>query len=311
MKNAAVVTMDEAQQNNRCGVCKLAWRKCKCHPEARTESLLSLLSNELIFPNIHNRHLCVFAYHSYQRWTSQSDGEDDFSAACIPPWEGWYAAWINLGNSMALNVPWSETPVLQCSVHYQDGTSLDGFLQRNGKLLVNIPGPCPPHGRDYDYDRRMMRAHVQVSQRLTLEEINGCLRGVVHGTNNVPNNARKVSHVFSVLENNEREVVMCKLAERDGAEIGFVSVQTDKLAKYAPHLFEEMRWRLRKRFTKDIGKVVQQYLASLFRRASEADTAARFAYCSGWLRTMPKSTSLLQAIVKDLPALAAVMREDE
>lgn len=266
------------RMTDACGICRERWSKCTCPPRTRTESIESLLNDDEQFPNHYTRHLCIFVYHNYLRFRKNADA-DDFNASCIPPWEGWYAAWLRPVNGDAEIVPWSEQSVVKCYIQYADGTSLTGYIDYMGQLTVDIPASCPPNCLSYDLDRRVISTRLQVTQILSLEEICSGIRGTVHGPSGRPNSGRRVSHVVKEEKGN---CILAKLPSVIGAEIDTVVIATSKLQSYAPHLYEERKWRLRRRFSKKNATILQKYLCRMFERARRNDEAVRLILERGW-----------------------------
>lgn len=261
-----------------CGICRERWSKCTCLPRTRTESIESLLNDDELFVNRYTRHLCIFVYHNYLRFRKNADA-DDFNASCIPPWEGWYAAWLRPVSGEPEIVSWSEQTVVKCHVQYTNGTTLTGFIDYMGQLTIDIPASCPPNCLSYDLDRRVVSTRLQLTQTLSLQEICSGTRGTVHGPFGRPNSGRRVSHVIKEEKDN---CILAKLPAVIGAEIDTVMVPTSKLQSYAPHLYEEKRWRIRRRFTKKNATILQKYLSRMFERARQNDQAVRLVLERGW-----------------------------
>lgn len=295
-------SFNAAKQGNLCGGCGVAWPECQCAEGARTESVESLLGNRLIFPGENNRHLCIFLYHCYQRCTFASDS-DDYSAGCLPPWEGWYAAWLKPSNSDLTHQPCCDGTVLPCTVQYCNGTSADGFIDSSGSLMVKLPGPRPPGGLDFDSDRHILVQRVGVTQCMTLNDIDRHSRGFVH-------NLSKASHIVRQ-EGNER-VRIAKLPRSATEPRETTVVATTRVKTYAPHLYEEVRWRTRRRFTKKAGATVQLFMHRLFQRAMLADESARYALRRKWIdaRAGPNTQlGILNGVVQRLASVPDAMTE--
>lgn len=289
--------LSSAQQSNLCARCTQPWSACVCRADERTESIHSLLDNALCFPDIHSRHLCVFLYHCYQRWTKSAE-DDDFSAGCLPQWEGWYVAWLKPSNNDTILRPRCDDLVLPCTVQYCNGSSAEGFIDSQGHLIVELPGPRPPGARDYDLDRHIVVHRVAVTQSLTLHEIERNTRGFVH-------NRVKVSHIVDENENGDR-VQVSKLPHTAAEARDTVVIATQRVNAYSPHLYEEMRWRRRMRFTKKAGATVQRFLFHLFQKAKEADHAARYALQRSWRQAREGPNAQLAVLGRQLEGMASI-----
>lgn len=174
---------------------------------------------------------------------------------------------------------WSEQPVLNCQLHYTDGSVAAGSIAFDGMLYMWLPAGRPPGGRNYDGDRRLLRQRVTVSQMLSLAEIREGRRGVVRGGMKEGNSGRVVSHVV-----NEKDGVftMAKLPEEVGGGREVVTVEAERVKRFAPYLCDELQWRMRRRFSRGIGIEVQRYLRGLFEEACSNDHAVRYAMRRGW-----------------------------
>lgn len=178
-----------------------------------------------------------------------------------------------------VRVGWCEQPVLDCQLQYTDGSVAAGWVTSNGVLYIRLPVGRPPGGRDYDEDRRLLRQRVTVSQMLSLAEIRERRRGVVRGSGREANSGRVASHV--VKEKGE-VLAVAKLPEEVGGRLEVVAVKTERVKRFAPYMYDEVRWRTRRRFTKESGVVVQGYLRALFAEAGRNDHAVRYALRRGW-----------------------------
>lgn len=93
------------------------------------------------------------------------------------------------------------------------------------------------------------------------------------------NSGRVVSHV---LEEKNELLAMAKLPEEVGDAREVAMVEKERVKRFAPYLWDEVRWRTRRRFTREIGVVVQRYLRALFAEAGRSDHAVRYALRRGW-----------------------------
>lgn len=286
-----------------CGYCKRSWStdSCKCEEVKglRTESLSSLLSNPIEFPHENKRHTCVFVYLPYQRWPGVEAADPaQFSEACMPPWEGWYAAWLDpqLVDVGRTRPTWSEVDVIMTKVHFFDGTYLDGYMDSSGQLIVTIPGPRPPRGRDYDELRNLIRVRAEVTQALTWKEITSGSRGTVHSGTRVPNGGRRAWYVVKPSEDNDEEYVIRMLPDDEDDEGKFETVSIAAIRNIAPYLHYEFQRRIKRRFKRLVGADVQFFMRQLFNRAKENDAAVRYALKRSWLDAVPSLSSTLQSI---------------
>lgn len=274
------VTKTFSQFNTPCGMCGLRWNDCKCPQTNRTESVESLFFNPNLPPDAERPHLCLFAYHHFHRWTSSAE-EHEYSVACLPIFEGWYSAFLKITNPVPIHVSFLDEPTLSIAICYGDSSTLQGVLSRDGHIWLYIIANQPPAGTDFDFDRRMLRAHIRISQTLTLDEIQHSTRGVVRGYgSSLPNNGRKISHV---VEDKRENCVVSLIKTNINDSETRLSISTDRIKKFSPHIFEEAKWRTRRRFTKEQGAVVREYLLAFFKEAARADDDARYVLSREWL----------------------------
>lgn len=281
--------------SNTCGQCAAPWSDCPCPAEARTESVHSLLSH----PGIpcDSRHLCVFLYHTYHRWTAAAH-DADFSAACLPPWEGWYAAWLKPSGISLHLPPRSERLALPCSVHYANGTCAAGYIEPDGRLTVELPAPRPPDAADYDPDRHVLTLRPAVSQALSQTEVDAHTRGFVH-------TRAKVSHIVAQVPVTD-VVQVLQLPGPAAEQRRRIVVDAKRVRDYTPHLVEELQWRMRRRFTKKFAVSVQRLLCLLVQRAAREDRAARYALRRGWLQAHKGPSKQLKVLREKVRKLANV-----
>lgn len=284
-------------RDNVCGICGLAWHNCECESTLRTESIQSLLSNEVMFPTEDKRHLCMFFYHSYQRYTLHIH-DNEFSTACLPPWEGWYAGWLKPDNTPPYYVPWNENAVLDCTLMYPNGCYLKGYLDESGVLTALVGGPIPPSGNYYDVECQCVRTRINVSQALTLEEISSGRRGTVHGFRK-PNSGRKISHIIG----GKKEALEVLQLPNEHQERVRRNVETSQVLHFAKHLHDEFKWRSRRRYSKDVAIDVQRFLKALFGRAADMDDAVRFALGRMWRLNVAEPSVLLGVVSTELQTL--------
>lgn len=287
-----------------CGKCAETWNDCQCGDDERTESVASILASCKGLEDLHSRHLCVFIYISYRRWAS-SLNDDLFSAACLPPYEGWYGAWIKPNGSAARRVQGFEDAVLDCNICFHDNTQQVGYITRNGELVLVNAASTPRHGVYLDpHVAALQMDIVPVTQLLTLSEITSGIRGHVHGSATGENNGRKVSHI--VREDGADAFLMYKFPDEDPSQVQFESVNRERLRAFAPGLFEEYRSRNRRRFTKAVANSMQPYLESFCARAKMDDTASREAQTStAGLGDTPKLMSDVMTNLKKLKDIIA------
>lgn len=164
-----------------------------------------------------------------------------------------------------------------------------------------VAAPQPPGALDYDHPRRLIRLRVSVSQALSAEEVRTGVRGTVRRADGKPDEWRKVGYVVS--EEGERASV-CLLGT-EGEKRKIVSVEVERLKEKAPGLYEELRWRNRRRYTKENGAVVQVFLKAMVERATRADEAARYAIGRKWREELPAVDGVLRQVSGSLRILAA------
>ncbi|KAI0559231.1 hypothetical protein FGB62_163g062 [Gracilaria domingensis] len=303
------------QYRDVCGSCRLLYfptstSPCQCEGRGeRTQSFSSILSNDVLFPDPTRRHGCVFVYIPYLRWVpsgkpkeyeTREDKENAklFSEACLPPWAGWYAAWLD-PQPLRIIRPrplWSEVDVLRVKVHFYDGTYLDGFLDSKGHLILEVSGPRPPRNMDYDELRNLVRVRAEVTQALTWKEIIKSSRGTVHSGTGIPNGGRKVWYIVGKSDSNEDEVVARLLPQDEGDEGKLVNVRLADVQKIAPYLLHEFQRRCKRRFEGPTAWDIQFSVMKLFARARENDGAVRYALGRRWLNTVPSVDEILSQI---------------
>lgn len=277
---------------SRCGRCSHSYRLCQCPPNLPTESIHTILSdprNVSEFPDVYFRHLCVFAYHPHLRWTEHVR-LIDFNYSYIPPFEGWYAAYIHLESPVEpKHVPFSIHPMLSCTLHYADNSISKGFLSKQGRLYLCLNSAPPYDGADFDHDQYRAYTHIRVTACLAVSEIQNGTRGQVHGyQSDVPNNGRTASHILSfdgslseVKDSDMCDVSLFPQTTEDRPELTKISVSHIKT--YAPHLFQEAITRFRRRHTRQEAAHVTRYLTALFKEIRRNDNHVRYIQQKSWL----------------------------
>lgn len=294
-----------AGSENKCAFCDVTWNECSCKDSFRTDSIDSILGNSTLFPDPLRRHLCVFVYHPYLRSVERRDLRDmaNYSPACIPPWEGWYAGWLRIENRFPEIIPWTQETVLHCTLYYATGLSVKGYVDSQGRLFLNIPGPSPPGSTDYDSDRLIQRCRVDISQALSLREIDSATRGTVHGAVSA---GRRASHILGTTKNGAAAVVAL-LPITGGAQGEGENAQNQLrceetavkiVEQFAPYMLNEYNCRRKRTFQKEKREAVRDFLQKLFERARLNDEAARYALNRSW----NESRRFLPAVVQKAAA---------
>ncbi len=286
-----------------CGVCGVSWSACTCPDDDKTESVSHILASCRGLEEAHSRHLCVFVYFSYRRWSAPFL-EECFSASCFPCFEGWYSAWIKPMGNPARKVTGFEDAVLEVALCFQDSTSMLGFITRVGELVVVNPAASPRHGVFLDPHVAVLQMDTMpVARMFTMAEIESGSRGYVHGSLVGENNGRKVSHI--VRDDGAGGYVMQKYPQQEYGRVEFATVPQTKVKEYTPAYFEEFRWRNRRRFTKSVANSMHSYLESFIERATSADIAMRAAmHPTGELDSPEK---LVQDVVSSLSGLRTIL----
>lgn len=290
--SSPAITKEVNRAPHRCGKCSLTYRLCQCPPNLPTESVHTILSNPRNapeFPNIYIRHLCVFAYHPHLRWTEHVQ-LIDFNYSYIPPFEGWYAAYIHIESpAEPKRVPFSIHPMLPCTLHYADTSISKGFLSKDGHLYLSQPAAPPHDGADFDHDQYRTYTHVRVTSCLAKDEIQNGTRGYVHGyQSKLPNNGRAVSHIIAFDSSpskatNSDMCDVCLFPQTIDGHPELVRVSVHDIKMYAPHLLQEAVTRFRRRHTRQEAAHVTRYLTALFREIRRNDDHVRYIQQKSWL----------------------------
>lgn len=297
-KHCNEVFSPSSGNDDTCSQCNEKVR-CHCSPHVRTESIHTLLANQTMLPQAHqnHRHLCVFVYHTYQRWNSLFEPAK-FSNAHLPLFEGWYAAFLIIHKSYDF-VHFSINPVLQCSIVYADGRKLDGYISTEGRVFLKIPSTQPPDGADYDADRGLVITHVRLTQTLSIEEITSSSRGRVLGyQSNTPNNGRRISHIVSEEQDKDGLCTVCVLPTRWGDEQKLVKLKLSDVKEFSPHLCDEAQLRHIRRYTRDESRIVKTYVAALLREIAQNDERVHYVMCRAWQQNVPPIRSVLHTFTK-------------
>ncbi|CAN8071627.1 unnamed protein product [Agarophyton chilense] len=213
----------------------------------------------------------------------------------MPPWAGWYAAWLDPQPQRIIRPRpvWSDVDVLRVKVHFFDGTYLDGFLDSNGHLLVEISGPRPSKNEDYDDLRSLVRVRAEVTQALTWNEIVSGSRGAVHSGTDIPNGGRKVWYIVGFSEKSKDEFSARLLPVDEGDEGEIINLGIREIRSTAPYLLFEFQKRSKRRFEVPTGWDIQFSLMKLFNRAKENDEAVRYILNRSWLNEHPSGEDIL------------------
>lgn len=288
-----------------CSLCGHTLSRCQCSHTALTESIHSIFTKRSVFPELatHRHHLCLFVYHTYQRWTALASS-NEFSNAYLPLFEGWYAAYLSIHPDSQKLVTFSTNLVLPCSIVYADGRKSNGHITRDGRIYVKMPSASPPDGADYDSTRGLVTTHVRATQMLTLDEITFSLRGRVIGyQSNVPNNGRRVSHLVSRNQDEYGRCLAYTLPQQWGDDQQLVHLNYTDVMSISPHLYEETQLRHLRRYTKDEAKLVKIYLSALFAEMDRNDQQVRYIIYNKWQQELPPVRDLLHSFSEALDDL--------
>lgn len=193
---------------------------------------------------------------------------------------------------------WSPWPVLPITVVYADGSTLDGWLSRDGKILVHVPAPAPPAPEHFDATRSLLRLGVPASQGLTLTEARSGERGTVRRADGLPDRFRSAGYAKREGPRGVDVVLLERAGRREEVLVGI-----ERIRENGPGLYEELRWRNRRRYTKESGAIVQVFLKAMVERARVGDAAARFAIKRGWREGLPAVEGVLRGVVGSLGVL--------
>lgn len=263
----------------------------------------------------------MFAYHPHLRWTEHVR-LIDFNYSYIPPFEGWYAAYIHVESpAEPKHVPISSHPMLPCTLHYADTSISRGYLSSDGRLYLCFSAAPSYDGADFDHDQYRAYTHIRVTTCLARNEIQNGTRGQVHGyQSNIPNNGRTVSHVVAFdgslsMVTNSDMCDVCLFPETIDDRPELARVSTSEIKTYAPHLLQEAVTRFRRRHTRQEAAHVTRYLAALFQEIRRNDNQVRYIQQKSWLLGHSLLTSrrqlvlLRQAFIETFHALRGYWHE--
>lgn len=285
----------------QCGTCNVSWSECECEETDATESINSILAScKGLGDKEHLWHMNVFVYFSYRRWSAPYTARN-VSPAAFPPFEGWYPAWIQPARGPAVRIKGFEDSVIEVLLRFHDATSMDGFITREGELIVANPAASPRNGvyLNGDDEPLLQMDVMPVARMFTLDEIVSGGRGRVHGSAGGCNNGRKVSHI--VRDDGVGGYDMLKYPERDYAAVDVVTVAKKKVKEFVPQYVEEYRSRRRRQFTKAVVRSIHPYLESFLEQTRASDLEQRAAQSP--VGSGPTTKALLKEVVLGLGVL--------